>query len=199
VITPIKLAQMYAAIANGGTIWKPTVAKAIVKSDGTVVKKFESEKLGNIGVDPVTLKLLQESLHEVTISGTSAGVFNGFPVQTSGKTGTAQVFGRNLNGSLKADTSWYASYAPTKNPRYAVVMMVSQGGYGASTSGIGVRNIYEAIFGVQGRTLKPELALFPQGKPPTKLPRISPAMKPQPSILNPGPTVALTPKAVAKR
>ena len=201
VITPIKLAQMYAAIANGGTIWKPTVAKAIVKSNGSVVKKFAPESLGDIGVDPVTLKLLQESLHEVTLTGTSAGVFNGFPVQTSGKTGTAQVFGRNLNGSLKADTSWYAAYAPTQNPRYAVVMMVSQGGYGASTSGIGVKNIFEAIYGVQGRIAKPELALFPQGKPPTKLPRISPATKAKPSILNPGKAVSAspTPKAVVKR
>lgn len=201
VITPIKLAQMYAAIANGGTIWKPTVAKAIVKSNGTVVTKFAPESLGDIGVDPVTLKLLQDSLHEVTLTGTSAGVFNGFPVQTSGKTGTAQVFGRNLNGSLKADTSWYAAYAPTKNPRYAVVMMVSQGGYGASTSGIGVKNIFEAIYGVQGSIANPELALFPQGKPPTKLPRISPATKAKPSILNPGKVVSAspTPKAVVKR
>jgi penicillin-binding protein 2 len=201
VITPIKLAQMYAAIANGGTIWKPTVAKAIVKSNGTVVKKFSPESLGDIGVDPVTLKLLQESLHEVTLTGTSAGVFSGFPIQTSGKTGPAQVFGRNPNGSLKADTSWYAAYAPTQNPRYAVVMMVSQGGFGASTSGIGVKNIFEALFGVQGRIAKPELALFPQGKPPTKLTRISPATKAKPSILNPGKAVSAspTPKAVATR
>ena len=201
VITPIKLAQMYAAIANGGTIWKPTVAKAIVKSNGSVVTKFAPESLGDIGVDSVTLKLLQDSLHEVTLTGTSAGVFNGFPVQTSGKTGTAQVFGRNLNGSLKADTSWYAAYAPTQNPRYAVVMMVSQGGYGASTSGIGVKNIFEAIYGVQGRIAKPELALFPEGKPPTKLPQISPATKAKPSILNPGKAVSAstTPKAVVKR
>jgi penicillin-binding protein 2 len=179
---------MYAAIANGGTIWKPTIAKAIVKSNGTVVKKFSPESLGDIGVDPVTLKLLQESLHEVTLTGTSAGVFSGFPVQTSGKTGTAQVFGRNPNGTLKSDTSWYAAYAPTQNPRYAVVMMVSQGGFGASTSGIGVKNIFEALFGVQG-------------KPPTKLPRISPATKAKPSILNPGKAVSAspTPKAAVKR
>ncbi len=201
VITPLKLAQMYAAIANGGTIWKPTVAKAIVKSDGTVLKKFIPENLGEIGVDPVTLKLLQDALHEVTLTGTAAGVFSGFPVQTSGKTGTAQVFGRNPNGTLKSDTSWYAAYAPTNKPRYAVVMMVSQGGYGASTSGLGVRNIFEALFGVQGRVLKPELALFPQGKPPTALPRISPATKPKPSILNPGKVVSVspTPKAVVTR
>jgi len=204
VVTPIKLAQMYAAIANGGTIWKPTVAKAIVKTDGTVLRTFKPEKLGELGVDQATMALLKDSLREVVVSGTSAGAFAGFPVATSGKTGTAQVFGRNANGSAKADTSWYASFAPTKNPRYAVVMMVSQGGFGSGTSGVGVRQIYEAIFGAQGTTVKPELALFPDGKPPTKLPRISPATKPKPSILNPGKPKAVvsatpTPKAKVKR
>jgi penicillin-binding protein 2 len=185
VVTPIKLTQMYAAIANGGTLWQPTVAKAIVNTEGKVIENFEGKNLGNIGVDKKTLKFLQESLHEVTLTGTSAGLFSSFPVQTAGKTGTAQVFGRNANGSLKADTSWYASYAPYKNPQYAVVMMVSQGGFGASTSGAGVKKIYEALFGIQGNAVKPELALFPKGKPPIKLPKISPATKPAASILNP--------------
>ena len=185
IITPIKLAQMYAAIANGGTIWKPTVAKAIVNTKGKVIKKFEPEKLGDISADAETIAFLHDALHEVTISGTSAGLFANFPVSTAGKTGTAQVFGKNANGSLKADTSWYASFAPTNKPQYAVVMMVSQGGFGASTSGAGVKQIYQTLFGVQGNTLKPELALFPKGKPPVKLPKISPAIKPQASILNP--------------
>jgi penicillin-binding protein 2 len=201
VVTPIKLAQMYAAIANGGTIWKTTIAKAIVKTDGTVVRTFKPEKLGELGVDQETIAFLHDALHEVTIAGTAAGAFAGFPVATAGKTGTAQVFGRNPNGSAKSDTSWYASFAPAKNPRYAVVMMVSQGGFGAGTSGVGVRQIYEAIFGAKGSTVNPELALFPNGKPPTKLPRISPATKPKPSILNPGkPKVvaSATPTAKAK-
>ena len=185
VITPLKLTQMYAAIANGGTIWQPTVAKAIVNTEGKVIKSFEGKKLGDIGVDKKTLTFLQGALHEVTLTGTSAGLFSNFPVQTAGKTGTAQVFGKNANGSLKADTSWYASYAPYKNPQYAVVMMVSQGGFGASTSGAGVKKIYQALFGVQGNTVNPELALFPKGKPPVKLPKISPATKPAASILNP--------------
>jgi penicillin-binding protein 2 len=179
VITPIKLAQMYAAIANGGKILKPIVAKAVVATDGTVVKTFETEVLGNIGVDKKTLAFLKDSLHEVTISGTSAGVFSGFPIQTSGKTGTAQVFGKNPDGSLKDDTAWYASYAPTEKPRYAVVMMVSQGGFGASTSAAGVRKIYEALFGVKGFAVDPTAALFQDGKPPTKLPKISPATRPK--------------------
>jgi penicillin-binding protein 2 len=179
VLTPLKLTQMYAAIANGGTIWQMMIAKAIVKTDGTVVKTFTPKRLGTIKTAPSNLAFLRGSLREVVTTGTAAGAFAGFPVEISGKTGTAEVFGRNPDGSAKDDTSWFASYAPTKNPRYAVVMMVGQGGFGASTSGVGVRRIYESLFGVTGGKVVPGAALFPEGKPPTKLPKISPATKPK--------------------
>ena len=177
VITPLKLAQMYAAIGNGGTIWKPTIGKAIVTTDGKVIKTIEPEKVGTIPATKATIKFLKESLREVVTAGTGRGAFSGFPIAISGKTGTAQVFGKNANGTLKSDTSWFASYGPTEKPRFAVVMMVSQGGYGASSSGVGVRKIYEALFGVKGSTVVPGAAIYPEGKPPLKLPKISPATK----------------------
>lgn len=177
VISPLKLAQMYAAIANGGTILKPTIAKAIVKTDGTVIKEFKPEKLGVIPATKETIKFLHSSLREVVISGTGAGAFNSFPIPISGKTGTAQVFGRNPNGSAKADTSWFASYGPSNKPRFAVVMMVSQGGFGASISGVGTRKIYETLFGVVGSKVNSAKILFPSGIPPVGLPKISPATK----------------------
>jgi penicillin-binding protein 2 len=179
VVTPLKLTQMYAAIANGGTIWQASIAKAVVKTDGTVVETFTPAKLGTLDVEASTIKFLQQSLREVVVSGTGAGAFAGFPIEISGKTGTGQVFGKNPDGSLKDDTSWFASYAPSDNPRYAVVMMVGQGGFGASTSGVGVRQIYEALFGVSGNKIIPGAALFPEGKPPMQLPKISPATKPK--------------------
>ena len=179
VVTPLKLTQMYAAIGNGGTIWQAKIAKAIVKTDGTVIQTFTPNKLGTLTAAPSTIEFLQSSLREVVVSGTGAGVFAGFPIEISGKTGTGQVFGRNPNGSLKDDTSWFASFAPSKNPRYAVVMMVGQGGFGASTSGVGVRQIYSTLFGVTGNKVVPGAALFPEGKPPTVLPKISPATKPK--------------------
>ena len=177
VITPMKLAQMYAAIGNGGTIWKPTVGKAIVTTNGEVIQTIEPEKLGTLPANKATMKFLKESLREVVTGGTGTGAFAGFPIAVSGKTGTAQVFGKNANGTLKSDTSWFASYAPTDKPRFAVVMMVSQGGFGASSSGVGVRQIYETLFGVTGSTVVPGAAIYPEGKPPVKLPKISPATK----------------------
>ena len=175
-VTPLKLTQMYAAIANGGTLWQPTIGRAIVKTDGTVLKSLDPIKTGTIAATPKTVKFLQGALREVIVSGTAAGSFAGFPVAVSGKTGTAQVFGRNPNGSSKDDTSWFASFAPSNKPQFAVVMMVSQGGFGSSSSGVGVRKIYEAIFGVVNKKVVPENVIFPNGLP-TTLPKISPATK----------------------
>lgn len=177
VITPLKLAQMYVAIANGGTIWQPTVAQAIVKTDGTLVKEIKPQVLGKLPAMKSTLVFLRDALREVVVSGTAATSFAGFPIAVSGKTGTAEVFGLNADGSKKDNTAWFASYAPSDKPRYAVVMMVSQGGFGSSTSAVGVRKIYEALFGVVGSTIDPAKAIFPSGRPPTKLPKISATTK----------------------
>jgi penicillin-binding protein 2 len=166
-VTPLRLAQIYAAIANNGTYYKPQVARAIVDVDGKLVKEFKPEVADTIKVEQSTWDFLHRGLRMVVTRGTAAGVFSGFPVEVSGKTGTAQVFGKNPNGSAKDDTSWFASYGPTENPQYAVVMMVSQGGFGASTSGLGVRNIYETLFGVSGNKVNPEKAVFPNGVPST--------------------------------
>jgi penicillin-binding protein 2 len=158
---------MYAAIANNGTYYKPQVARAIVDVDGKIVKEFKPEVADTIKIDQSTWDFLHRGLRMVVTRGTAAGVFSGFPVEISGKTGTAQVFGKNPNGSAKDDTSWFASYGPTDDPQYAVVMMVSQGGFGASTSGLGVRNIYESLFGVSGNKIDPTKAIFPNGVPST--------------------------------
>ncbi|MFM8632590.1 MAG: penicillin-binding protein 2 [Candidatus Nanopelagicus sp.] len=166
-VTPIRLAQIYAAIANKGVYYKPQVARAIVDADGKVVKEFKPEIADTIKIEQSTWDFLHRGLRMVVTRGTAAGVFAGFPVEVSGKTGTAQVFGRNPNGSPKDDTSWFAAYGPTDDPQYAVVMMVSQGGFGASTSGLGVRNIFETLFGVSGGRVDPTKAIFLNGVPNT--------------------------------
>jgi penicillin-binding protein 2 len=164
-VTPIRLAQMYAAIANNGTYYKPQVARAVVDTDGKVIKEFKPEVADVIKEEQSTWDFLHRALRMVVTRGTAGSVFSGFPVAVSGKTGTAQVFGKNPNGSAKDDTSWFASYGPTEDPTYSVVMMVSQGGFGASTSGLGVRDIYSTLFGVTGNKVDPSKAIFPNGVP----------------------------------
>ncbi len=194
-ITPLKLTQAYAAIANGGTIWQPMVAKAIVKTDGTLIKSFTPKILGKVNADASTFKWLKDALHQVTINGTAAGAFAGFPVAVAGKTGTAEVFGLNSNGSKKDSTSWFASFAPVENPRYAVVVMISQGGTGAAAAGIGARQIYNTIFGVVGSKQVPEKIVYPQG-PPTKLPKISATTKVVKASPSPSASATTSKKAV---
>jgi penicillin-binding protein 2 len=170
-LTPIQMAQVYAAIANGGTLYKPEIARAIVKPDGTVVKEFKPEVTGSAPLTPEVSAFLHKALRSVATDGTAAGVFAGFPVHVAGKTGTGQDLGRNKNGSAKDDTSWFASFAPVENPQYAVVMMVSQGGFGASVSAVGVHDIYAALYGVTGGTIDPKKAIFPNGIP-TNIPKV---------------------------
>lgn len=197
VITPLKLTQAYAAIANGGTIWQPLVAKAIVKTDGTVIETFTPKVNGKVDADKSTFAWLKDALHEVTISGTGAGVFAGFPIHVSGKTGTGEVFGLNSNGSKKDSTSWFASFGPTENPQYAVVVMVSQGGTGAAAAGLGARQIYNTIYGVVGNKQIPEKIVYPNGIP-TKLPKISPTTKVVMAKASPSPSASMTKKAAKK-
>jgi len=171
-MTPIQMTDIYAAVANGGTLYKPEVARAVVKPDGTVMQNYQPQVNGKIPASASTLDFLHGALRAVATTGTAAAIFANYPVEVSGKTGTGQVQGRNSNGSAKDPTSWFASYAPSNKPEYAVVMMVSQGGYGASTSAVGVKEIYNALFGVTGNTVNPKKAIFPSGAPPATLPAI---------------------------
>jgi len=173
-VTPLQLTDIYASIANGGTLWKPEVAKAVLTPTGKVVKTFEPVSNGKAPATASDISFLHTALRAVATRGTAAGVFANFPVEVAGKTGTGQVLGRNPNGSAKDDTSWFASFAPLAKPRYAVVMMVSQGGFGASVSAVGVKDIYSAIFGVTGNKVDPTKAIFPASGPVATLPKVDP-------------------------
>ena len=173
-VTPLQLTQMYAAIANGGTLWKPEIAKAVLTPQGKVIKTFEPVASGKIPASASDISFLHVALRAVATRGTAAGVFANFPIEVAGKTGTGQVLGRNPNGSAKDDTSWFASFAPVASPRYAVVMMVSQGGFGASVSAVGVKDIYSALFGVVGNKVDPTKAIFPTSGPAQVIPKVDP-------------------------
>ena len=172
-LTPIQMVQLYAAIANGGTIYKPEVARAVVKPNGVIVKEFLPQVMATDVLSKKASKFLHQALRAVVTEGTAAGVFSGFPVTVAGKTGTGQDLGKNKDGSLKGDTSWFSSFAPVEDPQYAVVMVVSQGGFGASVSAVGVRDIYAALYGVVGGKIDPAKQIFPNGVP-SKLPKVDP-------------------------
>lgn len=162
--TPLQLVRAYAAIANGGTVYSPRIGKAIIRPDGRVVKRITPPTVRQVPVSDKVLNYIRDALADVPRSGTAASAFAGFPldeIPVAGKTGTAQARGEE-------DTAWFASFAPAGDPRYAVVVMVSQGGLGAAAAAPAVREIYEGIYGVGAG--KP---VFPDGGPPTRLPRVT--------------------------
>jgi len=163
-LTPLQLARVYAAIANGGTLWQPRVGKAIIGPDGRLIKKIRPKKTGRIDVSSSALRYIREALVGTALNGTSRGVFAGWPLDefpVGSKTGTAEVFG-------KQPRSWFAAFGPDNDPRYAIVMTVSQGGTGSGTSGPSVRKIFEALLGL-GEYKEPVLA---NRKPPALLPKM---------------------------
>ena len=139
-VTPLQMAQVYAAIANGGTLWKPEVARSLVTPGGGT-QEVAPVKAGSVAFPPGTLAFLHEALAGVVTNGTARGAFAGFPLSqwpVAGKTGTAEAFGQQ-------DTSWFVSYAPTTRPRYAVAVVVSQGGTGAEAAAPAARAIHDVL------------------------------------------------------
>ncbi len=170
-VTPLQLAMVYATIANGGTLYQPQVVKAIMGADGKVVREVQPVVKGKVQVPRSALNFLRGALPGVTTDGSGKAPFAGFPldrIPVASKTGSAQVTGN------KVSTSWFASYAPANKPRYAVIMMVTQGGTGSKTSGPSVRKIYEALFGVKGSSIDPGNSVLVGGTPQRDLPRIRP-------------------------
>jgi penicillin-binding protein 2 len=145
-VTPLQLASAYAALANGGTLYSPRVGEALLSPTGKLVQKITPPVDGHLPASKETLAYIRSALQGVITSGTAQSTFGGFPlgqVCVAGKTGTAQVFGKN-------STSVFASFAPCGNPKYVVVVMIPDSGYGADVSGPAVRRIWDALYGLQG-------------------------------------------------
>ncbi len=162
IVTPLQLARAYAALSNGGTLYEPRVAKAIVSPDGTVLRRFQPVASGQVPSSASALKYVDTALQGTPKVGTLAWKFTDFPldkVHIRGKTGSAEVYG-------KQSTSWVATY----DENYVVVMMVSQGGTGSGTSGPAVRAIWESLYGISGTTVTPSASAIRGVTPPAGLP-----------------------------
>ncbi len=145
--TPMQMANVYAAIANGGRLYQPTVAERLLNSEGRISHDFEPKLIRDLGIEPQTLELMQQSLQLVCERGTGAAAFAGFPQKIAGKTGTAQVRGKD-------DFAWFACYAPADDPQYVVVVMVEEGGHGGSVSAPAARRILGKLLDIEDEPVK---------------------------------------------
>jgi penicillin-binding protein 2 len=153
-LTPLQLANVYAAIANRGPFFRPHVGKEILTWQGETVENIQPVQIGDItnpgndsgvSVSKSNLDIIRQALTGVVSGlGTAAGVFQGFPLQqvpVAGKTGTAEVAG-------KQPCAWFACYAPADNPKYAIAVMIEEGGHGGAAAAPVARRVLEQLFGI---------------------------------------------------
>jgi penicillin-binding protein 2 len=141
-VTPIQLASAYATFANGGTRYSPRLADAVYDANGHKIRDLPAIDIGHVDVpDRDTILAGLTGVVEYS-KGTAASAFAGFPKGlAAGKTGTAQVQG-------KQNTSWFVGLTPAAAPKYVVLAVVEEGGYGAQTAAPIVRAVMEQLNGV---------------------------------------------------
>ncbi len=123
--TPLQVNFATAAIANGGTLYKPFVTKAILDESGVVVKTIKPEVVREKIADHESLKVVQEGMRLAVIEG-SANPLSALPVAVAGKTGTAQT------GITGKNHGWFTGFAPYENPEVVITVIVEEGTGGAT-------------------------------------------------------------------
>jgi len=148
-VTPLQLTSGYAALANGGTLFTPRLASAVLEP-GTgldqpqpAVRDLPPQPVGPTGLTPQTRQVVMDGLVGATsdASGTAYAAFRGVGGPTvAGKTGTAENNG-------KQDTSLFVGISPPDQPQYVVMAVVEEGGFGASVAAPIVARIFQGIDG----------------------------------------------------
>lgn len=166
-VTPMQIAVMISAIANGGKVLVPRLVERIESQDpasGEAPAIFPSGVVRDtLGVHPRSLKILQDAMLAETEDPEGTGRAAFLPgLHICGKTGTAQV--KNEHGQTTIWDYWFASFAPYEHPRFAVVVMVQSenlGSGGVSCAPI-AHDIYEAILNSE-KSNGPVLAALRRG------------------------------------
>lgn len=142
-VTPLQMAMVSAAIANGGLLMKPTLIDQILAPDLSVRRQSGPEELGHPITAANSALLTQMMIANVSNGAASNARMDG--VSVAGKTGTAE------NGSDDPYTLWFTGFAPADNPRVAITVLIEDGG-GLGQSGSGntvaapiARRVLEAV------------------------------------------------------
>jgi penicillin-binding protein 2 len=148
-VTPLQQAVAYAAVANGGTVWKPQIVRRIEAPDGRMIREFQPEPNvnnghgGKLDVKPEFLTTIREGLFAVVNEPGGTGYRSRLQEMLfAGKTGTAQVMKLGQKQKLdpatvayfSRDHAWFAAYAPADDPEIVVVVLNEHGGWGADAA-----------------------------------------------------------------
>ena len=136
--TPLQLADAYAALANGGTLWQPFLVERVVAIDGSERFHAEPKARGALPLTPEQIDTIRAALRDVVArpNGTAWSAFQGFTVSVAGKTGTAE-------SGQETPHAWFVAIAPAENPELVLVVMVEHGGEGSRVAAPIARQILE--------------------------------------------------------
>ena len=147
-VTPLQIAVLTSAIANGGDVLWPRLVDRIEAADPTLGVPPTVFPRGQVrdrlGVSARTIKIMHEAMLGDTEDADGTGKKAAVPgIRICAKTGTAQV--QDEHNALIGRTTWFASFAPYEKPHYAVVVMVENGDFGGTTCAPVAHDIYAAI------------------------------------------------------
>jgi penicillin-binding protein 2 len=139
-VTPLQLAVVYAAVANGGQVFRPQLVRRIESPDGKTRQEFQPQVVREVDIDPEHRRLVLEALTAVVNEpGGTAYRSRLADMKFAGKTGTAQVatlgkvrLKEQAMTFWQRDHAWFAAIAPAEEPEIAVVVLNEHGGHGAS-------------------------------------------------------------------
>jgi penicillin-binding protein 2 len=141
--TPLQMAVVTAAVANGGDVVIPHVVKEVRDGEGRTLPLQRQTIRRNLNVDPRNISVLREGMRRAVADGT-ARTAAARSVQVAGKTGTAEFGPRRADGSY-LEHGWFTGYAPANNPEIAVAVFLEQGN-GAGTAAPVAARIFEYYF-----------------------------------------------------
>lgn len=142
-VTPIQLALMTATVANGGTLYRPSLIETVRDPDGQVIEQFTPTVLERFSGQGRNLQLVRNGLIEAVNGRRGTGRRARFEnITVAGKTGTAQVVRLKQYKHLKEedipykyrDHAWFTCFAPAENPEIAVSVLVEHGLHGGSAA-----------------------------------------------------------------
>ena len=144
--TPLQLCAVAATLGNGGKYFRPRIVKKAVAEDGQIIiadlPKLEVD-LVQSGVTPADIELIRKGMWmSVNQAGGTSGKVKHPTVSIAAKSGTAQ----SVDNGKPSNNSWIISFAPYENPKYAVCVLVQNGGSGGGVCGPLVNLIYRGIF-----------------------------------------------------
>jgi penicillin-binding protein 2 len=151
--SPLQMAMVAGAIANGGTLYRPRLVEKWRHTPGDEYRKNPTWAIRRIDVPVEALEVVRGGMYDVVMheDGTATSVqVDG--VEIAGKTGSAQYTkGKTPDGDVIYGThTWMISYAPYNFPRYAVAMIVEDGNSGGTTVGPRLSALYRNIFEYDG-------------------------------------------------